>query len=62
MADGTREEDIKLLSGLSIRKALETKEFILTARKKTGEETTYQNLVKGVAKINEWTEITGTLL
>ena len=40
----------------------ETKEFILTARKKTGKETTYQNLVKGVAKINEWTEITGTFV
>ena len=39
----------------------ETKEFILTARKNR-KETTYQNLVKGVAKINEWTEITGTFV
>lgn len=37
-----------------------SKEFVLTARKIVNGETTYQNLIRGTAKKNEWTEITGT--
>lgn len=36
------------------------KDFILTARKVSGGETTYQNLVRGPVKKDTWTEITGT--
>lgn len=37
----------------------ESKEFILTARKIVSGETSYQNLIRGTAKKNEWTEISG---
>jgi len=38
----------------------ETKEFILTARKITNGETSYQNLVSATVKKNEWTEVKGS--
>jgi arabinoxylan arabinofuranohydrolase len=38
----------------------ETKEFILTAKKVAEGKTSYDNLVLGVAKRGEWTEVTGT--
>ena len=38
----------------------DNKEFILTARKVSAGETSYQNLVRGTVNKNEWTEITGS--
>lgn len=37
----------------------ETKEFVLTAKITAAGETNYVNLVKGIAKRSEWTEISG---
>lgn len=40
----------------------ESKEFILTARKVKDGRTTYQNLVRGMVKKNQWTEVTGSFI
>ncbi|MDQ0253231.1 arabinoxylan arabinofuranohydrolase [Evansella vedderi] len=38
----------------------ETKEFVLTAKKIQGSDTSYANLVRGTVKRGEWTELSGT--
>jgi len=40
----------------------EQKEFVLTAQKTSGGQTSYQNLVRGVANRGEWTVIQGTFV
>lgn len=40
----------------------ETKEFLLTAKKITSGQTSYANLVSGVVKRGEWTEVSGTFV